>query len=151
MIVKQKSHSNSLTLLLVEDNDSHAKLVRRVVSQFCSDINIIHFSDGQSVLDHLQEESLSADPQYPNLLLLDLRLPLIDGLDVLSIIKKDTSLKKIPVVVFSSSENVDEINQAYELGTNSYLIKPIDYEKLKELIGDVSKYWLNLNRIPPLE
>jgi len=139
--------NKSWSMLLAEDNDSHAKLIKRAALNVYHALEIIHLMDGAEVLGYLRDKQ-ERNEILPHFLLLDLRLPKVDGMEVLRTIKSDQYLKKLPVVVFSSSENEDEIHEAYELGANSYLIKPIDYEKLKQLIQEISVYWFNYNRAP---
>jgi CheY-like chemotaxis protein len=142
------SSRRPLTMILAEDNDSHAKLVMRAMQSNTLNLRIQHLSDGQQVVDLLKELMDDDHASLPELILLDLRLPRMDGMEVLKWIKTSSKFKKIPVVVFSSSENSEEIQRAYSLGANSYLIKPLDYDKLKTLVLEVSKYWLETNQNP---
>ena len=138
-----------LVILLVEDNLDHAELVKRSLAEHRVANRIIHCSDGESALAYLfGNASPSTPPVQPNLVLLDLRLPKIDGLEVLKRIKMEDSLKKIPVVVLTTSRAEQDIAEAYEHRANSYLVKPLDYIKFNDLMDALGYYWLAWNVNP---
>jgi CheY-like chemotaxis protein len=138
-------------ILLVEDNADHAELVRRSLTDHCIANRIRHLSDGQAALEYLFRKGEFADPATcprPHLILLDLRLPRIDGLDVLKSIKADEDLRKIPVVILTSSESEQDIARSYSNYANSYLVKPVGYDAFNKLLKDLGFYWLAWNRCP---
>ena len=139
-------------ILLIEDNDDHAELIRRVLNEYGLDKQIEHIKDGQAALDYLYEgdEPDEGRRRLPDLILLDLRLPKIDGLEVLRVIKTNPSLKRIPVIVLTTSEAENDIAAAYENHVNSYMVKPIGFDALANSIKEIGRYWLTLNTQPDL-
>ncbi len=137
-----------LRILLVEDDPAHAELVKRSLENHKVGNNIHHIFDGEEAVDFLLGQNKYADPKTrfrPNLILLDLRLPKIDGLEVLKMVKTSESLRKIPVVILTTSEAEKDIAQAYDNYANSYLVKPVDFDKFSELIEVMGFYWLMWN------
>ncbi|HVP96777.1 response regulator [Methanoregula sp.] len=143
-----------LVILLVEDNDAHAELVMRSMrDQRVANI-IYHVSDGQQALDflfHTGEFRDKATSPHPNLILLDLRLPKVDGLEVLKEIKTTSHLQRIPVVILTSSDAETDIAQSYDYHANSYVVKPLEFRKFTQLMGDLGFYWLGWNAPPHIE
>jgi CheY-like chemotaxis protein len=140
-----------VVILLVEDDPAHAEFVRRSMSDFLVANRIVHVEDGQAALDYLLREgaySQSADVLRPDLILLDLRLPRVDGLEVLRRIKEDEALRRIPTVVLTTSAAETDVVQAYQGGAGSYLVKPIDFQKFTELMKAFGFYWLAWNQFP---
>jgi CheY-like chemotaxis protein len=140
-----------LRILLVEDNADHAELVRRVLDDNGIGNVMDHVSDGEAALDYLFRRGQFAgqsDRPQPHLILLDLRLPRIDGLEVLDEVKSDDELRQIPVVVLTTSEAGPDIARAYSCHANSYLVKPVDFAKFNRMIRDLGFYWLGWNRFP---
>ena len=140
-----------LVILLVEDNPDHTELIKRNLADHRILNNIHHVSDGEAALDYLFRKGDYADPKSsprPHLVLLDLRIPKIDGLEVLTEIKKSDLLKKIPVVILTTSEAKNDINTAYQNYANSYLVKPVDFDTFKQLMDELGFYWLAWNRHP---
>ena len=140
-----------MVILLAEDNRSHAKLVLRGLQQHHVGNQTFCVSDGEQVLDFLNHRGAYSDSEKhprPDLLLLDLRLPRIDGLEVLKHIKTSEALQKIPVVILTTSDADADISRAYELNANSYLVKPIDFDRFTEMIRDLGFYWLAWNKSP---
>lgn len=143
--------SESLIILLIEDNPAHAEIVIRNLEEHRIVDKIYHVLDGEAALDFLYHRGRYADPQSnprPHLILLDLHLPKITGLQVLQTIKQDPELLAIPVVVLTTSEAERDLTTAYESYVNSYLVKPIDFERFSQLIRNVEFYWLSSNRQP---
>ena len=143
--------SRQPAMLLVEDNPSHAMLITRSLRDQGLSCEVHHVSDGEEALDYLFHRGAyggKARPPCPCLILLDLRMPKVDGLTVLEEIKADPHLRSIPVVVLTSSDAESDIAMAYERRANSYLVKPGDYRKLLELSRSLHQYWLTLNRCP---
>ena len=142
-----------LNILLVEDNEDHAELVQRSFEDNRVANKIYWVKDGEEALDYLFHRGAYADntsSPCPNLILLDLRLPKVDGIEVLKTIKTDKNLKLIPVVVLTSSESEQDVCKVYDFHANSYLVKPIDFEKFTQLMHDLGFYWLGWN-INPLQ
>jgi two-component system response regulator len=140
-----------LHILLVEDNEAHAELVIRGMRDQQVANKIHHVVDGEQALDYLFMRGAYADPQKnprPNVILLDLRLPRIDGLEVLKIIKTTPSLLRIPVVILTSSDAENDIARSYEYHANSYVIKPLDFQTFTKLMKDLGFYWLGWNAKP---
>jgi len=140
-----------ITILLVEDDPAHAEIVRRNLGGFRVANRIIHVEDGQSALDYLFHQGAYADPKAsprPNLILLDLRLPKVDGLEVLRRVKENEKLKSLPTVVLTTSGAEADLVNAYTHGVGSYLVKPVDFEKFSKLMEVFGFYWLAWNRFP---
>ncbi len=140
-----------MELLLVEDNPTDAELTLRALRGRGLRNNFEVVRDGQEALDFLFAEGAYADRDVhngPKLVLLDLRLPKVDGIEVLRKIKSDERTKVIPVVVLTSSRQEPDIKTCYELGANSYIVKPVDFDKLVEAVSEIGLYWLLLNEPP---
>jgi len=137
-------------ILLVEDDPAHAEIVRRNFESFRIANRLIHVADGRAALDYLQRPDPREDSEgpLPNLILLDLRLPKIDGLEVLRVLKGSPGLREIPVVVLTTSASDKDIAQAYDLGANSYLVKPVGFKPFCEMMTTLGYYWLAWNRYP---
>lgn len=138
-------------VMLIEDNIDHAELVVRTLEDHLISNKVRHFLDGQSALDYLfrrGEFSEATETQRPQVILLDLRLPRVDGIDVLKAIKEDADLKSIPVVVLTTSEAEKDVAKAYYNHANSYLVKPVGFEDFKKLMDDLGFYWLGWNVNP---
>jgi CheY-like chemotaxis protein len=136
-------------VLLVEDNLDHAELVIRSFAEHRLDKAIHHVQDGESALDYLFHRGAFIDSAIhpaPDVVLLDLRLPKVDGLEVLKQVKADTDLRLIPVVVLTTSAAEIDLVKAYEGYANSYLVKPVDFEKFAKLMHDLHVYWLDWNQ-----
>ena len=139
---------NAIEILLVEDNPNDVKLAIHAFQKHHL-ANAIHVArDGEEAFDFLF--SPSAEASQPKLVLLDLKLPKVDGLEVLKRIKVDPRTRTIPVVVMTSSQEESDLVEGYHLGANSYLVKPIDFEQFIEVIRHIGYYWLLLNRPIPV-
>lgn len=140
-----------LTILLVEDNPDHAELVMRNMEDFQVANRIIHVEDGEEALDYLYMRGRYSDRKefpVPHLVLLDLRLPKIDGLEVLKEIKNDVGLRAVPVVILTTSDAERDMAKAYEYHANSYVTKPVNFLEFSKLLKDLGFYWLAWNRRP---
>lgn len=138
-------------ILLVEDNHSHAELVMRSLGEHHLAKKIHHVTDGEAALDFLFHRGAFGDPdEYPRpqLVLLDLRLPKIDGIEVLREIRASRELRRIPVVILSTSYAEPDVGKAYDYHANSYLVKPLDFEQFTRLMSDLGYYWLGWNHYP---
>jgi CheY-like chemotaxis protein len=140
-------------ILLVEDDDDHAELATRSLGEHHVGNVIRRLVDGQAALDYLRQHGPYSDPvanPRPDVVLLDLRLPKIDGLEVLRQIKESRQLRRIPVVVLTTSDKESDVAKAYDLHANAYLVKPVDFGKLLDLMRDLGFFWLVWNRTPTL-
>jgi two-component system response regulator len=143
-----------LHILLVEDNEAHAELVIRGMRDQQVANMIHHVPDGEQALDYLFTRGAYTDVKQnprPNLVLLDLRLPRVDGLEVLRIIKTTPSLLRIPVVVLTSSDAESDIAKSFDYHANSYVVKPLDFKTFTKLMKDLGFYWLGWNAKPLVE
>ena len=143
-----------ILVMLVEDNVDHAELVIRTLEEHRIANKVRHFLDGQSALDYLirrGEFAGQVNTARPHVILLDLRLPRVDGIDVLKAIKEDNELKTIPVVVLTTSEAEKDVARAYYNHANSYLVKPVGFEEFKKLMDDLGFYWLSWNTHPDIK
>lgn len=141
----------SAVILLVEDDDAHAVLITRVMKEEEAVSKIYRVSDGEEALDYFFHKGCYAteeDSPRPDLVLLDLRLPKLDGHEVLSAIKQSDDLKVIPVVILTTSEYERDIALAYRSHANSYLVKPLGFDEFSTMVHEVSSYWLVQNRQP---
>lgn len=135
-------------ILLVEDNEAEVKLALRAFQKQSFDKKILVARDGEEALQLLFELASSATtsvPNLPSLILLDLNLPKVDGLEVLQTIRSQSATRYIPVVIFTTSDETRDIQESYRLGANSYLRKPVDFDDFTELVGNLESYWLNQN------
>ena len=138
-------------VLLVEDNMDHAELVIRTLEDHHIANKIKHLMDGQAALDYLLRRDDYEDPASsprPHMILLDLRLPRVDGLEVLKIIKENNELKHIPVIILTTSEADKDMMRAYDHHVNSYLVKPVGFDDFNKLMTDLGFYWLGWNSHP---
>ncbi|MBF0303822.1 MAG: response regulator [Desulfamplus sp.] len=140
---------NSKTVLLIEDNPSDIELTKRAFKKNNIVNEILVMEDGQEALDYLFNLSTSPE-QMPVLTLLDMKLPRIDGLEVLNRIRSDKRTKRLPVVMLTSSKEEQDIAAAYDNGANSYIRKPVDFKQFVESIRTLGMYWLELNEPPPM-
>jgi CheY-like chemotaxis protein len=140
-------NKSSRLVLYVEDDIDHAELVRRSLSRYARGGRIVHIGDGEAALDYLARID-SDDVDRPGLILLDLRLPKVDGFEVLRTVKSNPRLSDIPVVILTTSSNDGDIERAYEQRANSYLVKPEDFPSLDELMRSLGSYWLYWNALP---
>lgn len=134
--------------LLVEDDDDHAVIISRVLSQARILNHVDRLKDGVSVIEYLTQRGAYSHVELPDVILLDLKLPKKDGLEVLAEVKSYPQLRSIPIVILTTSNaEVDKL-KAYENFANSYLLKPIEPEKFRQLVEDLNLYWGILNQIP---
>ncbi|MGE4289266.1 MAG: response regulator [Salinivirgaceae bacterium] len=143
---------NHLELLLIEDNAADAKLAIRALRKMYPNLAIWHAHDGQEALDLVLDPATKPNEKTkpPGLIFLDLKLPKINGLQVLEKIRQNKQTRAIPVIVLSSSNEISDIETAYQLGANSYITKPVGFEEYEQLIATLGSYWLELNQSPVL-
>ena len=135
------------SILLVEDDLAHAEITRRNLEEFNQDLReLVHVADGQAALDYLREPERAKPRGLPTLILLDLRLPRVDGLEVLRELKNDARLKRIPVVVLTTSNADADVRGAYDRGASAYLVKPVIYDEFRALTRALGRFWLQTNR-----
>lgn len=142
-----------IVILLAEDDPAHAEIVRRNMELSRIANCLKHVVDGQQALDYLYRREPFSDPASsprPGLILLDLRMPRVDGLEVLRTIKADPELVRIPVVVLTTSAAEIDIARAYDHHANSYLVKPVDFSQFLGLIESIGYYWLVWNQHPAI-
>lgn len=142
---------NQIDILLVEDNESDAEMTVRVLSKNNIANRILHVTDGAAAIDYLFAEGEYSERKLeylPKLILLDLKMPKVNGIEVLEKIKTDSITKKIPVVVLTSSKEDPDIKKCYELGVNSYVVKPVDFLQFQQAITNLGFYWLITNQNP---
>lgn len=146
-------NTRTVNVLLVEDNTSHAKLVMRCMKDHAISNRITHVTDGEAALDCLYQRGEYTDPvQFPStdLMLLDLRLPKLDGLEVLKEVRSSQKFIRIPIVILTTSEAEADIAKAYQLNANSYLVKPVNFTNFSKMMKTLGFYWLAWNRSPSL-
>lgn len=139
-------------ILLVEDNPNDAMLAIRSLTESKIANKIVHLTDGQAALDYLFCEGTFSkrDPaEKPKVILLDLKLPKVSGLQVLKRIRSQEVTRLLPVVILTSSQEESDLVESYKLGANSFIVKPLDFENFSKSIKQVGLYWLLLNK-PPL-
>lgn len=141
-----------ITILLVEDNPDHVLIIQRGLkaNSIINDVHVVE--DGQEALNYLHHQGKYADPQTaprPGLILLDIKLPKVDGFEVLRRIKQDPTLKAIPVIMLTSSEQEVDIAKSYLSGANSYITKPIQFTEFIEKVKKLELYWVLVNELPP--
>ncbi|MEP6683210.1 MAG: response regulator [Parafilimonas sp.] len=138
-------------ILLVEDNKADAMLTMRALKKHNLANNVIHLIDGAQALDYIfgtgEYEGRNIDNK-PRVIFLDLKMPKIDGLEVLRIIKRDERTKLIPVVMMTSSKEEADIVESHKLGVNSYVVKPVGFDNFSKIIADLGFYWLVINNTP---
>lgn len=142
---------NSIEILLVEDNLSDAELTIRALKKKNLASNLIHLMDGAQALDFLFAEGdyVNRDiMQFPKVVLLDLKMPKTNGIEVLTRIRADERTCKIPVVVLTSSKEELDVERCYKLGVNSYVVKPVAFDDFLEAVSNVGIYWLAVNHPP---
>ena len=150
-MTESQMQGKAVQILLVEDDPDHAELIIRGLQDNGVANRIHHVSDGEAALDYLFRRGEYADAEKspcPHLVLLDLRLPKIDGLEVLREIKADEELRRIPVVVLTSSAAESDIAGASDNYVNSYLVKPVEFDEFRRMMQDLGFYWLVWNQHP---
>lgn len=140
---------DAVEILLVEDNPNDAEMALRALKKNNLANNVLVVSDGEEALDFLYGRGKFLNQNInnrPKIILLDLKLPKVDGKEVLRVIKSDPEKKVIPVIVLTSSREERDIVESYELGVNSYIVKPVDFDKFVEAVKELGLYWLLMNQ-----
>ncbi|MBF0379921.1 MAG: response regulator [Magnetococcales bacterium] len=148
-----KFNNNQKTALLVEDNPKDEQLTLRALNKNGLGDRVDVVRDGAEALDFLfcEGEYKDRDNMLPSVVLLDLKLPKISGLEVLKKIRSDNRTKNLPVVVLSSSDEKKDISASYDLNVNSFVCKPVNYTTFSEVVAKLGVYWLQVNQIPSME
>ncbi|HEV3462126.1 MAG TPA: response regulator [Candidatus Dormibacteraeota bacterium] len=135
-------------ILLVEDNPGDVRLTREALKEakFRNQVQVV--GDGVEALAYLRQEGQYSGAMRPHLIMLDLNLPRMDGREVLAAIKKDADLRRIPVVVLSSSEAENDIARAYELHANAYVTKPVDIDHFLQVVKAIEEFWVEIVKLP---
>lgn len=137
-----------IELLIVEDNPADVYLLEKTLKASKSPINIHLAVDGEQALAFLHREGDFADALRPDVILLDLNLPGIDGREVLAEVKQDAELKTIPVIVLTSSNAEADVHRSYELDANAYLTKPLDLDRFAHLVEAIEQFWFQIVKLP---
>jgi two-component system response regulator len=148
------NETDAAELLLVEDNPQDLELALRALRKANLAGRVAIARDGSEALDYIFCEGTHAARSMangPKVILLDLKLPKVDGLDVLRRLKQDSRTKTIPVVVLTSSKEQRDIVESYDLGVNSYIVKPVDFQRFTEAVSTLGLYWLMLNQPPKVD
>jgi len=143
--------TDNVEILLVEDSEADATLCKRALTSKGLANNLFHVRDGQECLNFLfaEEEYTGRDPHnLPKVVLLDLKLPKINGLEVLKRLRANNHTRLVPIVILSSSQEESDLVQSYALGANSYIVKPVEWENFSEAISHMARYLLALNKLP---
>ena len=143
--------SSSVQILLVEDNPHDAELTLRALKNRNLANHLIHVTDGQQAVDWLLGEGAYVGrdiKQHPKVILLDLKLPKLDGIEVLRIIRSTPETRCIPVVMLTSSFQEQDVIESYQLGVNSYIVKPVEFENFASAVEQAGHYWLLINKEP---
>jgi CheY-like chemotaxis protein len=142
--------TSDVEILLVEDNQNDAELSLRALKKRNMANKVLHVKDGVEALDFIFRTGRYADEKgsLPKVIFLDLKLPKVDGLEVLRKIKANETTKSIPIVVLTSSKENKDTLESYKLGVNSYIVKPVDFDQLVDAVSNLGFYWLSLNHLP---
>ena len=142
---------DAIEILLVEDNDDDAELTIRALKKVNMANKLVHVKDGSEAIDLLfgrgsyKSNSL---PNLPKVILLDIKMPKINGIEVLRQIKTNESTKRIPVVIMTSSKEQQDLINSYDLGVNSYVVKPVEFLSFAKAVSELGLYWLLVNETP---
>jgi len=142
---------NEIEVLLVEDNETDAELTIRALKRKNLANNLVWVKDGEEALEFIFATGRYSERKihdFPKLVLLDLRMPKVDGLEVIHKIKEDERTNKIPIVVLTSSKEDEDIVESYNLGVNSYVSKPVEFDEFGEAVSTLGLYWMLLNKSP---
>jgi CheY-like chemotaxis protein len=147
--LQQEGHA--VKILLVEDDLAHARIIQRALRSVLDLREVIHVTDGQMALDYVHGRGPYADRSAhpePELIILDLRLPVLDGFEVLHVLKQDPLARHIPIVIFSTSDRSQDINRCYGSGANAFVTKPLDFGDFSRKIVDIYHFWNDTAEMP---
>ena len=140
------------TILFAEDNPRDVELTLEALGDHNLANNVIVVRDGVETMDYLRREGKykQRKPGNPAVLLLDIKMPRMDGIEVLKTIRNDNTLKLLPVVMLTSSREEQDVIKSYELGVNAYVVKPVDFKEFIEAVKQLGVFWAVINEVPPL-
>lgn len=144
MMIKPIGESRTAEILLVEDNEDDVFLTREAFNAASLRVNLNHVDNGEKCLQYLRKQDPYSAVPTPDLILLDMHMPVMDGHEVLAEIVKDDKLRHMPVVVLTTSHEAADIRKMYDLRCNSYITKPVNFDNFVKLIGQLSGYWLTV-------
>ena len=137
-------------ILLVEDNPDDILITQRAWKKGLIKNRLYVVNDGEQALEFIYKKGEYIDAPTPSLMLLDLKMPKVDGFEVLKTVKQDKALKKMPIVVLTSSRDNTDLDQAYGLGCNGFIVKPVGYENFLEAVIEIQRYWIIISEIPTM-
>jgi CheY-like chemotaxis protein len=137
-----------LNIILAEDNVDHAELMIETLEELNTHNRITHVHNGKELLAFLEETLAEGSEFTPDIILLDIKMPLLGGIETLASIKKNPAFKKLPVIMVTTSKNDKEISICYELGASSYITKPLHFEDFVRKMRELNKYWVNTTELP---
>ena len=140
--------SKSLLVLLVEDNEGDVRLIKEAFNESKIDKNFSVARDGEDALNYLYKRGQYSTCSKPDIILLDINLPRKNGFEVLEQIKKDPELRRIPVIMLSSSSSEDHIIKSYDLNANCYLTKPVDFDEYTQVVRIIEDFWFDKAKLP---
>lgn len=141
----------NVEILLVEDNPSDAEMTINALKKNNLANKLMHLKDGAAALDFIFAEGIYSERNMlnkPKVILLDLKMPKVNGIEVLQKIRSDDRTKQIPVVVLTSSKEDPDIEKCYALGVNSYVVKPVEFDEFQKAVSDLGLYWMIVNQLP---
>ncbi len=142
---------NEVEILIVEDSQDDIELIMRALRKHNLANDVKHIDDGQEALDYLLQQGPYANQparNQPKVILLDLKLPKVSGLEILRQVKYNEATKNIPIVVLTTTKEVPDLQECYKLGVNSYIVKPVEFENFVKAVTELGFYWLLLNSTP---
>lgn len=142
---------HEIEILIIEDNPNDAEMALRALRKNKVSNNVLVIDDGEEAMDYIFARGKYESRNHfvrPKLILLDLKLPKISGLQILKALKESPDMKLTPVVVLTSSKQESDLIESYNLGVNSYIVKPVDFDNFVEAVRELGFYWLLLNRVP---
>lgn len=143
------SNADPIDLLLVEDREADVELTRQSLEEIGAPVNVHVVRDGVQAIAFLRRESSYKNAVLPQLILLDLNLPRMDGREVLAEIKNDPRLRTVPVVILTTSAADRDVCAAYEQHANAYMIKPVEFDRLVDVVREIADYWFRAVKLPP--
>lgn len=141
------------TILLVEDNPQDVELTMEALMEHNLANNVVAVSDGVEALEYLRYEGRFKERKKnnPAVILLDIKMPRMDGIEVLGTIRRDKKLKTIPVVMLTSSREEPDLKKCYDLGVNAYVVKPVNFKDFMDAVKQIGVFWAMLNELPPVK